>query len=118
MQVQVNTDENVEGGGSLAQQVKAEVQTALGRFSGHLSRVEVHLGDENAGKGGSADLRCMMEARPNGQQPVAVTHHAATLDEAYTGAARKLEHLLDSKFGRLHDHKGAPSIRNNDHDND
>jgi hypothetical protein len=115
MQIQVNTDENVQGVEALVQQVEAEVQATLGRFSGHLSRVEVHLADENASKGGSADMRCMMEARPNGQQPVAVTHHAATLDEACTGAAQKLEHLLASKLGRLHDHKGAPSIRDIDH---
>lgn len=114
MQIQVSTDENIEGQEAFARQVEAEVQATLGRFSDHLSRVEVHFRDENASKGGSDDMRCMMEARPNGQQPVAVTCHAATLDEAYTGAAQKLEHLLQSKFGRLHDHKGAPSIRDND----
>ncbi len=115
MLVQVNTDENVQGREALARQVETEVQATLGRFSGHLSRVEVHLSDENGSKGGSADMRCVMEARPNGRQPVAVTNHAATLDEAYIGAAQKLEHLLESKFDRLHEHKGAPSIRHNDH---
>ena len=115
MQVQVNTDENVQGREALARQVEAEVQATLGRFSDPFSRVEVHLSDENGSKSGSADMRCVMEARPNGQQPVAVTNHAATLDEAYAGAAQKLEHLLESKFGRLHEHKGAASIRHNDH---
>lgn len=114
MQIQVSTDDNVEGRDALTQQVEAEVEATLGRFSSQLSRVEVHLGDENASKGSGADMRCMMEARPNGQQPVAVTHHAATLDEACAGAAQKLERLLESKFGRRQDHKGAASIRDND----
>ncbi len=114
MQINVNTDRNVEGRDELARQVEAEVQATLGRFSGQLTRVEVHLGDENASKGGGADMRCVMEARPAGQQPIAVTHHAATLDEACSGAAGKLERLLESKFGRQNDHKGAASIRDND----
>lgn len=114
MQIQVSTDHNVEGREGLIRQVEAEVQATLGRFSTQLTRVEVHLGDENASKGGSGDARCMMEARPAKQQPVAVTHHAATLDEAFAGAAQKLGQLLESKFGRLHGHKGAASIRDND----
>jgi hypothetical protein len=74
------------------------------------------LGDENANKSGEADKRCMLEARPAGQQPVAVTHYAvthyaATLEDAISGAAQKLNNLLDSKFGRLSDHKGGATIR-------
>ena len=114
MQVQLNTDDNVEGREELIDKVEAEVAAALSRFADRLTRVEVHLGDENAGKSGAADKRCMMEARPSGQQPVAATHKAATLEEAYEGAAEKLGNLLESKFGRLHDRKGAASIRDND----
>ena len=53
----------------------------------------------------------LMEARPAGQQPVAITHKAATLEEACNGAVHKLLKLLEHKFGRLHYHKGADSIR-------
>jgi hypothetical protein len=104
----VNTDDNIEGSEELIGRVETEVAATLSRFSDRVTRVEVHLGDENAGKSGASDKRCMMEARPSGQQPVAVTHHAATLEEAYDGAAEKLGNLLESKFGRLHDHKPAP----------
>ena len=114
MQVQVNTDDGVEGREELIGRVGAEVAAALSRFADWLTRVEVHLGDENAGKSGAADKRCMMDARPAGQQPVAVTHKAATLEEACDGAAEKLGNLLESKFGRLDDRKGAASIRDND----
>ena len=112
MQIQVNTDNDVEGGDARARKVKAEA--ALARFSGQLSRVEVHLGDVNAGRSGNADKRCSIEARPAGQQPIAVTHQAASLEEVFAGALKKLERLLESRFGRLQNHKGAASLRDND----
>lgn len=84
-------------------------------FSDHLTRIEVHISDENAGKSGQRDKRCMMEARPAHQKPVAVTHEAATVDEACAGAAKKLRSLLETHFGKLHDVKGAASIRDNEH---
>jgi hypothetical protein len=111
MQIQVNTDDHVQGRAALSAWVEKEVTTALGRFNEHVTRVEVHLGDNNAGKAGSADKRCMMEARPAGQPPLSVTHQAASLDEACRGAIRKLKGVLDGKFEKLHDHKGAESIR-------
>jgi hypothetical protein len=111
MKVQVNTDSNVVGSDDLVRQVEAEVDSALGRFSERLTRVEVHLGDESAGSSTVADMRCSMEARPAGQQPVAVTHHADTLDEACRGAAQKLQTVLESNFGRLDARKGGATIR-------
>lgn len=111
MQIQVNTDDHVEGRDALTVYVDKEIRESLSRFAERVTRVEVHLGDENAGKAGSADKRCMMEARPNGQPPLGVTHHAPSLDEALHGALRKLRTVLDTRFSQLHDHKGAESIR-------
>ena len=50
-------------------------------------------------------MRCRMEARLEGRKPVAVTHQAATLDEAVEGAAGKLIRLIESTLGRLRDQK-------------
>jgi hypothetical protein len=111
MQVQVNTDDNVTGRAELIQWVQSEVSTALSRFAAQITRVEVHLGDENAGKSGAADKRCRMEVRPAGMQPLVVTQQAATLGDACRGAIRKLKDVLDSRLGRLQDHKGDRSIR-------
>lgn len=111
MIVQVNTDKNVEGHRELAGRVEAEVTTKLARYSDQLTRVEVHLGDENAGRSGATDKRCTVEARPAGRQPVAVTHHAATPEEACRGAVGKLRNVLESTFGRLSAVKGSDSIR-------
>jgi len=111
MHVEVTTDRNIEGGDELTEQVGARVSSALARFSAQITRVEVHLGDENADKSGGADKRCMVEARLAGAQPVAVTDHASSLDEACRGALQKLTSLLDSKLGRRDNRKGGATIR-------
>ena len=106
MQIQINTDHNIQGYESAAASVRATVENALKRFSSHITRVDVHLGDENASKRGDDDKRCMMEARLEGHQPVAVTHHAATVVQAIDGAAEKLIRRLARMLGRLHSHRG------------
>jgi len=109
MQIQINTDHNIEGHEALAVQVRGVVESALSRISDHITRVEVHLSDESSHKSGEKsrqnDKRCMIEARLEGLQPVAVTHQAATLDQAVDGAAGKLVRLIESTLGRLHDEK-------------
>lgn len=109
MKIQINTDANIDGNEALAAQVTATVEDALERFREHVTRVEVHLSDENGDKSGPKDHRCMLEARLEGRQPVAVTDQAATLEQAVNGAAHKLSHLLASTLGRLHDHREMTS---------
>lgn len=113
MQIQVNTHDAV-GGHDLAQRVEAMVAAGLDRFAPHLTRVEVHLGDVNAAKGGAADKRCMIEARPNSHQPVSVTHHAATIALALDGALDKARWALDKALAARTDHKGGASVRDSD----
>jgi ribosome-associated translation inhibitor RaiA len=104
MQIQINTDHNIEGHEALDARVSGVVENALSRFSEHITHVEVHLSDENSDKkGGHDDMRCMMEARLEGRHSIAVTHQATTLDEAIDGAADKLVNLIESTLGRLHD---------------
>ncbi len=100
MQIQVNTDRNIEGNDALAAQVSGVVEAALRRLRDHITRVEVHLSDENAAKSGQHDNRCMMEARIEGRPPVAVTHTAASLDQAVSGATDKLARMIESTLGR------------------
>jgi len=105
MKIQLNTDVHINGTQELAVQVSATIEHVLEHCSAHITRVEVHLSDENAGKNGQHDQRCMLEARLEGRHPVAVIEHAATLEQAVHGAAQKLARLLESMFGRLHDHR-------------
>ena len=105
MQIQVNTDHNVDGHEALVDHVTSVVKDALSRFSGQITRVEVHLSDTNGKKSSADDKRCVIEARLEGRQPMAATHHAETLHQAVYGAADKLVHSIESTLGRLHDHK-------------
>ena len=111
MKILVDTDHNVKGSEKFSDRIEAEVRTALHRYTDQITRVEVHLSDENGAKGGDADKRCLIEARPAGRPSVVVSHDAATLQEAFNGAVKRLRHLLESTLGRLHDHKGDASIR-------
>jgi len=102
MQIQINTDNNIEGTERLAQQVAPVVRDALERFSEQITRVEVHLSDQNSDKKfGAEDKRCLLEARLAGLQPISVSHHAATLEQAVDGAVEKLKRSLESTLGRL-----------------
>lgn len=101
MQIQVNTDRNIQGGESLHERVQAMVADAVSHMSDRITRIEVHLSDENSDKGGDKDKRCMIEARLAGLQPVAVTHQAESLALAIDGAAEKLERALETTLGKL-----------------
>ncbi len=103
MIIQINTDNHIEGREALAEETSATVESTLGHLAEHITRVEVHLSDENSDKGGAHDKRCMMEARLEGHQPVAVTDEAETIDQAIEGAVEKLKRLLDHTLGRLED---------------
>lgn len=103
MQIQVNTGSNVDGREKLNAYVRGVVESALSRFSARITRVKVHLSDQNGDKTGQDDKRCMMEARLEGRRPTAVTHDAATLDQAVEGAAAKIQRSLESALGRLQD---------------
>jgi len=114
MQVQVNASNGVENKETLEQWADEEIRRTLAHFRADITRVEVHLNGATGERGGASDKRCTLEARLAHQQPLAVTHHAAGLDEAFRGAADKLKHLLDSKLGRQADHRDRASIRSVD----
>ncbi|EIK42908.1 hypothetical protein O59_001189 [Cellvibrio sp. BR] len=101
MQIQVNTDKNIPGKEGLARQIEGILSKNLGRFSAQLTRVEVHLSDENGAKSGRKDKRCLLEARLAGREPAAVTGEAGTIEQAVAGASQKMVSLLDSELGKL-----------------
>lgn len=105
MQIQINAGHNIDVHEALAAKVSGVVENALSRISDQITRVEVHLSDEDGKENGINDKRCMMEARLAGRQPVAVTDEAGTIDEAVVGAANKLARLIESDLDRLHDKK-------------
>lgn len=102
MLIQIRTDRNIEGDDAFAQQVESVLRNTLDRHSEQVTRVVLHLSDENSDKkSGTADKRCLMEARLAGLQPISVSHRAATLELAIDGAVEKLKRSLDTTLGRL-----------------
>ena len=102
MQIQINTDSNIKGGTELKQQIDAVVGNSLDRFAEQVSRVEVHISDQNSDKKfGTDDIRCLLEVRLNGLQPITVSDSAATLEQAVDGALEKLTRSLNSTLGRM-----------------
>jgi len=106
MQIQISSGHNIKIHEALATEISSVVEDALSRYSDHISRVEVHLSDENSDKKVGHDaIRCMLEARLEGRQPIAVTHQAPTVDQAVDGAADKLTRLIESTLERQLDQK-------------
>lgn len=113
MQIQIDTDHTIEGSEAFSAHIRSVVENTLEHFASHVTRVEVHVADENAAKTVGDDKRCVMEARLEGRPPSAVTHHAATVHEAVNGAADKLAHLIGRTLGRLKDerrHRTDPDL--------
>ena len=98
MIVQINTDKNVEGHERLESYFSEELKKTLSRFEDKVTRIEVHLGDENSEKSGVNDKRCLIEARPEKMQPVAVTNYAYTTEKAFQGAMEKIKKVLETTF--------------------
>ncbi len=111
MQVQVHTDDHIQGGESLAQWIQEEAASRLARFRDHLTRLEVFLSDVDAGKSGAEDKRCRIEARVASRQPVTVTADADKMAMAFTNAVEKLMRALDADIGRAKDRNGRDTIR-------
>ena len=101
MLTHVFSDKHIDSDKRTQDWVTATVEVTLERHLEDLTRVEVHLSDENGGKSGPKDKRCKMEARPKGHQPILVSHDADSLTQAVEGAAEKLEHALEHLFGKL-----------------
>lgn len=110
MQIEVSTDGHIDGGDEVARVVPQKIEEAFGRFAEQITRVEVHLSDTNAAKSGPNDMRCLIEVRVAGRQPMAVSAEASTMDVAIDGAIGKAYRSLHSTLGRLDDHKGRMSF--------
>jgi ribosomal subunit interface protein len=111
MQININTDSTVERQPGLNDHVKTVVEAAISRFRDHITRVEVHLSNNNSQKSADGDNRCMLEVRMNNYQPIAVSDHAATLHQAIAGAAEKMKRSVENTLGRLADTQRRPNAK-------
>jgi len=113
MQVQVHADDTIQGGESLSQWAKEEINSRLARLKDHVTRVEVYLTSVDALKtSGGPGKRCVLETRANGRPPVAVNAEAEKVNDAFASAVEKLLRAVEADLGKLKDKHGRESIRN------
>ena len=104
VRIQINHDEHIRTSAHRADQIEDTIRGTLQRFEQAITGVEVHLSDENGPKFGSEDKRCLIEARVAHAPPIAVSHRGATLQQAVSGAAGKLERSIHHLMGRRRRH--------------
>ena len=106
MFIQINTDNHVESDSERDSRLEDQIRQRLARFEERITNVEMHVSDVNGPRGGATDLRCTLEARVNGIQPIAVAEHGSTVDRAIMGATKKVVRALDHQLGKRTDRKG------------
>lgn len=104
MKIQLNTDNHVDGHEALELRVNAMIEQHMGRFLSQLTRIEVHLSDSNADKGGSDDKRCALEARMEHERPIGVSHDDENMEKAIRGACAKLKSRLEVSLDKHRRH--------------
>jgi ribosome-associated translation inhibitor RaiA len=105
MNIQINTGHNIQSNKALIDKFSNTIRSGLTRMREHITKIEVHLKDEDGDKKGKNDKRCMIEAHLVGRQPIVVTDHADTLNQALDGAIDKLINMVESIRGRLRDRR-------------
>jgi len=104
MKIQINTDRHISGNQEMIETFSDIVSSSLKRFSERITRIELHFSDENSKKKGLNDIKCVLEARLKGMEPVAVTDHSDSVEASLNGALNKMTSVLDSILGKLKNH--------------
>lgn len=100
MLLQVNFGD-VEHSDALESWSRERVQKQLGHLTDRLTRVEVHLRDDNsAAKSSHDDKRCVMEARIAGRRPLAVEHSGGDMYKVIDETAGKLSRAVKNDIER------------------
>lgn len=105
MKIQINTDKTINGDERHSEFYSTLIAEKLERFQAQITRIEAHITDENGNKEGVNDIRCMLEARLEGKQPIAVSFQADKTEQAVTGALDKLKISLETIMGKIQNHK-------------
>ncbi|MCR9099949.1 MAG: HPF/RaiA family ribosome-associated protein [bacterium] len=109
MKIQTNTDKTVNGDERSRGFFISRIVEELNLYQSYITRIEVHLLDENSKKEERNDLRCLLEAQLAGRQPLAVSSQADTIELAVSGAIDKLKAALETTLGRIQNNHSQPS---------
>jgi hypothetical protein len=105
MKIQFNTDKTIAGDERNETFFSNQISEALQRFDSKVTRVEVHLKDENGNKDSVNSRSCILEARIEGRQPIAVTAQANTVAQTVSDAINKLKSSLKTILGQMQSHR-------------
>lgn len=103
MQIQIRWSD-VESSDALGKHINEQIKHALRHLEGRFTAVNVHIHDENAGKHGGNDKRCVIEARPAGYDPLSVESNGDDFYITVNAAARKLQAAAESFIEKHRDH--------------
>ena len=101
MKIQFNTDKNIQGTEILETFVFEKINHVLKQFEDKITRIEVHISDQNAHKAGTNDIQCKIEARVKGLQPVMVVGKSSSKEKALDNAINKMKAALDTIIGKM-----------------
>lgn len=94
MLVQINFGD-VQHSKAIASWAEERIRAQLGHLTEKLTRVEVHLRDDNSSaKSSDDDKRCVMEGRIAGRRPLAVDHSGGDLYKVIDETAGKLSRAV------------------------
>jgi ribosome-associated translation inhibitor RaiA len=111
MNVQLHTDRNIAIDAELAARIETKVAADLERFASRVTRVDLHLTDQSAGRNTGSHVRCLAEAQLAGRPPVVVAHEAPDAKAAIDGAVVDLVAALGHTMERLADKDLRETIR-------
>jgi ribosome-associated translation inhibitor RaiA len=101
MNIQLNTDKHIDGNKALEQFVNEKLKSTLKHLANHITRIEVHLSDQNGDKSGADDIQCKIEARIENRQPVMVTSRSDSKEKAINEAADKVKAKVSSIVSKM-----------------
>ena len=101
MIIQLNADKNLAIHSEYEAQITQNLNKDLERYTSYITRIEVHLSDENGNKSGLNDKRCLLEARLEGKQPIVASDLGNTYDLALKGATEKLSNALNTTVSKM-----------------
>ena len=104
MNIQINTDKSIDVEVRHQEYFSTQISEVLDRFQDYITRVELHLKDENGKKEGVNDKTCVLEARLKGKQPIAVTSQSDSIEKAVSEALDKMKVAISTIIGKSQNH--------------
>lgn len=101
MIIQLNTDKNLTIHSGYEAQITEKLNIDLERYTDYITRIEVHMSDENGSKSGINDKKCLLEARFEGKPPIVTSDFGNTYDLALKGASEKLRNALKTVVSKI-----------------